>query len=81
MSEYKRSHPGLTDLDLPRFENMDHNNNGHINFHEVTLSRRRRPASGGHLREWLEDADVLLGVAVPRGFRTSSVLPRFLLSW
>ncbi|CAM9869747.1 unnamed protein product [Pylaiella littoralis] len=34
MNEYKRSHPGLTDLDLPRFEDMDHNNNGHINFHE-----------------------------------------------
>lgn len=35
MNEYKRSHPELTDLDLPRFEDMDHNNNGHINFHEV----------------------------------------------
>lgn len=35
MNEYKISHPGLTDRDLPRFEDMDHNNNGHINFHEV----------------------------------------------
>eukprot|EP00904_Undaria_pinnatifida_P012071 jgi/Undpi1/7995/HiC_scaffold_24.g10467.m1 len=34
MNEYKLSHPGLTDRDLPRFEDMDHNNNGHINFHE-----------------------------------------------
>ncbi|CAM9891017.1 unnamed protein product [Ectocarpus sp. 6 AP-2014] len=34
MNEYKRAHPGLTDHDLPRFEDMDHNNNGHINFHE-----------------------------------------------
>ena len=37
MNEYKRTHPGLTDHDLPRFEDMDHNNNGHINFHEVCL--------------------------------------------
>ncbi|CAM9854547.1 unnamed protein product, partial [Ascophyllum nodosum] len=34
MNEYKRTHPGLTDRDLPRFEDMDHNNNGHINFNE-----------------------------------------------
>lgn len=34
MNQYKREHPELTDLDLPRFEDMDHNNNGHINFNE-----------------------------------------------
>lgn len=39
MNEYKRTHPGLTDHDLPRFEDMDHNNNGHINFGEVRVMR------------------------------------------
>lgn len=40
MNEYKRSHPELTDHDLPRFEDMDHNNNGHINFNEVLKHAR-----------------------------------------
>lgn len=41
MNAYKKDHPELTDLDLPRFEDMDHNNNGHINFHEVRKKERK----------------------------------------
>jgi hypothetical protein len=34
MVHYKKLHPELTDRDLPRFEDMDHDRNGHINFRE-----------------------------------------------
>lgn len=37
MNDYKKTHPMLTDRDLPRFEDMDHNNDGHIKFQEVRL--------------------------------------------